>query len=101
MPDSSFDLVLATEVLEHLERPDVAVRECERVSRKYCIFTVPNEPFFRIANVLRLKYLKSFGNTPGHLQNFTIGKFRALLDSQFREVRIINAIFWNIAVCRK
>lgn len=42
---SSFDLVLAMEVLEHLERPDRALGEVERVSKEFIIFSVPNEPY--------------------------------------------------------
>lgn len=42
--DGSFDLVLATDVLEHLppEALDQAVRELTRVARKYVLVCVPN-----------------------------------------------------------
>ena len=43
-PDGEFDVVLMTEVLEHLERHDVAIREAARVLRPngHLIFTTPN-----------------------------------------------------------
>ena len=47
-----FDLVLCTEVLEHLENPQKALLEIIRVSKKHVILSVPNEPFFRLANFL-------------------------------------------------
>jgi len=42
--DSSFDLVTAMEVLEHLPQPDfqAAIKEIRRVSRRYILVTVPN-----------------------------------------------------------
>ena len=33
LPDESFDLVLSTQVLEHVDDPDVYLKECERVLR--------------------------------------------------------------------
>jgi SAM-dependent methyltransferase len=41
----SFDLVITTEVLEHLPYPiyDEALREISRVANKYIVITVPNE----------------------------------------------------------
>lgn len=42
-PDGSFDTVLCTAVLEHLEEPEKALRECHRVlkPRGVAIYTVP------------------------------------------------------------
>ena len=97
--DNTFDLSVASEVLEHLEEPDKAIAELKRVSKKYCIITVPNEPFFRIANVFRLKYLSTFGNTPGHVQNWTKKDFRRLLDDNFSNVSIKISTLWQIALC--
>ena len=97
--DNTFDLSVASEVLEHLEQPEKGIAELKRVSKKYCIITVPNEPFFRIANILRLKYLSSFGNTPGHVQNWTKKDFKRLLDDNFSNVSIKISTLWQIALC--
>ena len=99
--DNSFDLVLATEVLEHLEKPEEALKELRRVSRKYIILSVPREPPFRIANILRLKYLKRLGNTPGHIQNWTRKNFEKLLSKHFKKIIIKTAIIWTLALCIK
>ena len=54
--DNSFDVVLCLEVLEHLEYPERALKaELQRVARKYCIVSVPNEPFFQMANFCEVK----------------------------------------------
>ncbi len=64
--DQSFDSVLCTSVMEHLEEPEVALRECHRLLRAggYALYTVPfiwhlhEEPrdFFRFSRY-GLKYL--------------------------------------------
>lgn len=97
--DNTFDLLVASEVLEHLEQPQNGIAELKRVSKRYCIITVPNEPFFRIANILRLKYLSTLGNTPGHVQNWTKKDFRQLLDDNFSNVSIKISALWQIALC--
>ncbi len=53
-PDKSFDLVLCCEVLEHLpfETYPVALKELERVSKKYIIVSVPNNQNLRRAGVI-------------------------------------------------
>lgn len=80
--DNEFDLVICTEVLEHLEFPERAVEELKRVSRKNIVFSVPNEPFFILANFLRGKYLKNFGNHPEHINHWTFFGFEKFLKKQ-------------------
>lgn len=96
---TSFDVVLAIEILEHLEEPKKAIEELKRVSKKYIILSVPNEPYFRIANMLRLKYLSKFGNTPGHIQNWTKKEFLNLLMPYLKKVIIKASTLWLIALC--
>lgn len=43
-PDSTFDLVLCTEILEHLDNPKALVKECLRVSKGAIVFTLPVSP---------------------------------------------------------
>jgi len=70
-PDSSYDLVVASEVLEHLEEPERAMKELLRVSKRYVLATVPHEPIWRILNLCRGKYWNDLGNTPGHIQHWS------------------------------
>ena len=75
-------MVICTEVLEHLEFPEKAVEELKRVSRKYIVFSVPNEPFFILANLLRGRYIKNFGNHPEHINHWTFLGFEKFLKKQ-------------------
>ena len=69
--DAAFDLVLCSEVLEHLDDPERALAELRRVAKKYCIISVPNEPFFRLANFLRGKNISRWGNDIEHIQHWS------------------------------
>ena len=72
---NSFDLVIATEVLEHLEDPRKVLKELIRVSKKYVLLSVPNEPFFMAANFLRGKNITRWGNDIEHIQHWTSRSF--------------------------
>jgi len=100
--DNEFDLVICTEVLEHLEFPEKAVEEIKRVSKKYIVFSVPNEPFFILANFLRGKYLKSFGNHPEHINHWTFFGFRKFLKKQGLTILKRKYPFaWSLALTKK
>lgn len=73
--DNSFDLVLCTEVLEHLKEPEVALKELIRVSKKYLVVSVPNEPFFMLAQLVRGKNWSRFGNDIEHINHWTMFGF--------------------------
>jgi len=73
--DNSFDLVLCTEVLEHLENPQDALKELVRVSNKYLVISVPNEPFFMLAQLIRGKNWSRFGNDIEHINHWTMFGF--------------------------
>lgn len=97
--DNFFDMVLSSEVLEHLEQPNLAIKECKRVSKKYCLYSVPNEPWWRIVNMMRLAYLPRFGNTPGHINHWTKTGLKKMLKKHFKHVVVKRAILWNVALC--
>lgn len=95
-PDDSVDLVLAIEVLEHVERPDAALRELARVARRDVVVSVPKEPVWRAANMLRGKYLRDLGNTPGHVNHWSRRSFAALVASHL-DVRAVRSPFpWTM-----
>lgn len=79
--DSAYSLTVASEVLEHLEHPESALCELLRTSSKYVLVTVPLEPLWRILNICRGKYLKDFGNTPGHICHWSMRRFRKMIIS--------------------
>lgn len=98
---NSFDLVIATEVLEHLENPDRALQEIKRISKDYCILSVPNEPYFRTMNFLRGKNLTRFGNDIEHLQNWSSGEFVKLAGTHFNVLEVKKPFPWTMILCRK
>lgn len=69
-PDSSFDLVLCLEVLEHLAEPNRALAELCRVARRDIVISVPNEPLWSLTNLARLKYVRRLGDHPEHVQHY-------------------------------
>lgn len=77
--DGAFDLVAATEVLEHVQDPEVVLAEMTRVAGSHLLVSVPHEPLWRALNMARGAYLKDLGNTPGHLNHWTRRGFVALL----------------------
>jgi ubiquinone/menaquinone biosynthesis C-methylase UbiE len=98
--DDEFDLVAATEVLEHVPDPEVVLAEMARVSRGHLLVSVPHEPLWRALNVARGAYVRELGNTPGHLNHWTRRSFVALL-SRFGEVVQIRSPFpWTMLLVR-
>jgi SAM-dependent methyltransferase len=96
----SVDLVLCTEVLEHLVHTEPAVLELARVTRGSCVVTVPWEPWFRLGNLARGKNLRKGGNDPEHVQQFGVASLRRLLEHAFEHVEIRRCFPWLVAVCR-
>lgn len=98
--DNSFDTILCLEVLEHLENPEKALSELSRVAKKYIIVSTPNEPIWRILNCVRGKYLKDFGNTPGHINHWSSKSFKKLVSKYFNVVDIKKPLPWNIVYAK-
>lgn len=69
LADSSFDLVVCTEVLEHLEDTKKALKEVLRISKKYVLLSVPNEPLFLFSNFTQ------WGKDIGHINHWTLWGF--------------------------
>lgn len=100
--DSTYDLVMATEVLEHLDDPQKALKELIRVSKKYVLLSVPNEPFFIGANFLRGKYLKNFGNHPEHINHWTYVGFERFLERNgLKIVKTKHPFAWTLILASK
>lgn len=99
--DNSFDAVFLLEVLEHLENYELALQELFRVSRNYVIISVPNEPLWRFLNLLRLKYLKDWGNTPGHINHWNTAGLAKLISKYGEVIKICYPVPWVILLARK
>lgn len=103
--DNSFDLILSTEVLEHLEEPKKALREIFRVSKKYVVLSVPNEPIFMGSNFLRGKNWSRFGNDIEHINHWTFFGFESFVKNNAgMKVRILNRKYpfpWTMLILEK
>ena len=101
--DNEFDLVLCTEVLEHLDEPEKALKELVRVSRKYLVISVPNEPFFMLAQLIRGKNWSRFGNDIEHINHWTMFGFPKFVKKSAK-VKILARRFpfaWTMVLLEK
>jgi ubiquinone/menaquinone biosynthesis C-methylase UbiE len=93
---ASFDLVVCCEVLEHLDDPERAVAEVARVARRGAIVSTPREPLWRVMNVMRGKYLRQLGNTPGHVQHFGPRGLERLVGKRLRVIERRMPVPWTV-----
>ena len=82
--ENAFDVVLCSEVLEHLDEPERAVAELKRVARSHVLITVPREPYFKWLN--DLGRLMRISPDPGHVNFWTKETFPAFVGKHFDQV---------------
>ena len=94
--DRSFDTVLCSEVLEHLDDPDRAVEELKRVARKAVLITVPHEPYFQWLNSLG----RRLGINPdaGHVNFWTAATFEVFIRKHFEAPTFARKQLYQLAV---
>lgn len=98
--EDAAELLLCCEVLEHLEDPEKAVQILSGLARPYLLTSVPREPLWRILNVLRCKYVRQGGNTPGHLNHWSKNSFVRLLSRHFDIVTLKSPLPWTMVLCK-
>jgi ubiquinone/menaquinone biosynthesis C-methylase UbiE len=99
--DNSFDLVICSEVLEHLEYPDKGLKELHRISMKYAILSAPREPVWRIMNLVRFTYWSELGNTPGHINHWSRSAFIKLVGKYFKIIEVRAPLPWTMILGEK
>ena len=99
--DNTYDLVVGCEVLEHMEQPNDALKELMRVSKGYVLVSVPNEPIWRILNMLRGKYWRDLGNTPGHVQHWSKAQFLSFVKRHGDVICVKKPFPWTMVLLRK
>lgn len=98
---ASFNLVLGLEVLEHLPAPWVALDEMVRVAAGPVIVSVPHQPFFSLANLLRGKNLARWGDDPEHIQRWRPARFLELARHRLHVERVVFSFPWLVVVGKK
>lgn len=92
--DKSFGLVICLEVLEHLNSVDKALAELTRVARKYCLVSIPYEPYFSICRFLGGKNILKFGKHPEHINCFGIREIKEKLSAYFELRKTVILFPW-------
>ncbi len=100
-PPSSFDVVLLLEVLEHVGEPERVLKEVNRITKKFVLISVPHEPWWRIGNILRGKYVRNFGNTPEHIHHWGWRGIRKLVLPYFEIEKMSLSFLWIFILGRK
>ena len=98
--DNAFDLVLCSEVLEHVREPRRVVRELGRVCDGHLLLTVPHEPFFRAGNLARGRYASRLGSTPGHLSTWGRRGFLRMVAAEAEPLHWISLFPWQGVLAR-
>jgi ubiquinone/menaquinone biosynthesis C-methylase UbiE len=102
LEDSSVECVLFIEVIEHLDGPELAIKEIKRVLKKdgSLILLFPHDRVFRLARILTLKFKEAFYDA-GHVRQWNPNEIRRLLESAgFMTVSEKNIPFylWSISL---
>ncbi len=94
-------LLICCEVLEHVEQPEKGVKIIADCAEDFFIVSVPNEPIWRILNFVRGKYIKNFGNTPGHINHWSTRKFINMVSIYADVVAYSTPLPWTMILARK
>jgi SAM-dependent methyltransferase len=98
--ENRFDLVIASEVLEHLPGPERFLRRLIHFSSQHLLLTVPLEPWFRIMNLLRGRDLGRLGNHPEHVNLWGLRSFRKFVSPHVEIARAYTVFPFIIVVAR-
>lgn len=95
-----FDLVVASQVLEHLPSPKKFLEKLVSLTRGYLLLSVPWEPFFRLSNLLRGRDLLRFGNHPEHINQWGVRTFARFVSSQAEIITFRRVFPFLLIVCK-
>ena len=88
-PNNSFDTVICSETLEHLENYEQALKELIRITRNELIITVPNEE--RLSTERCPKCNHHF-YVNDHINSFEANKFKKIIEGQSDSIRVKNIV---------
>jgi SAM-dependent methyltransferase len=94
--DGSIDLVVGLEVLEHVPQPERALTDIARICRGTALLSVPREPIWRAGNMARGRYVRDWGNTPGHVNHWSARAFERFVGTQFDVEAVAHPLPWTM-----
>ncbi len=97
--NNRFNLIICTEILEHLDAPNLALQEIRRVTDKYCILSVPNEPIWSFLNIARGAYISNLGSTPSHVNHWSSKLFQRYVSDYFQIIEVVRPFPWTLLLC--
>jgi len=93
------EIIVCCEVLEHLENPLLGLKALRTLNAQQYILSVPREPIWRILSMVRFKYWGDLGNTPGHLNHWSVNGFKAFLsENGLQVIEQLNPFPWIMMV---
>lgn len=96
LPSKSYEFVICSEVLEHLEKPKEAAKELSRICKGKLFLSVPFEPYFRLGNLMFMNHIKDLGNAPGHINHYNRNSFTNLVADFFIRFDLMVSFPWLI-----
>lgn len=81
-----FDLIICSQVLEHLTNPQECLNKIKQISAPdtQIILSVPWEPWFRLGNLARGRDISRLGNHPEHIQQWTAKGFKNYVNATLK-----------------
>jgi trans-aconitate methyltransferase len=94
--DGEYEMACAIEVLEHVPDPAATLSEMSRVAQRWLLVSVPREPLWRMLNMARGAYWGALGNTPGHVNHWSLSQFKRVM-ARYGEVAEVRRPFpWTM-----
>ena len=101
-PKNSIDCVLFSEVIEHLDAPEDAIREIQRILKPQgkMIIIFPNDLMFKVSRLMVGMFREAFYD-PGHVMQWTPSGMRNLLSKYDLSIAASSNLpfaFWRISL---
>ncbi|MDP3973629.1 MAG: class I SAM-dependent methyltransferase [Candidatus Daviesbacteria bacterium] len=93
-PENSFDIVIASEILEHVFYPEKILQEAERVLKKegYMLITIPNSACLQLRMAILLTGHSTLLNYPTnreHIRFFTSNDIKKMISSKLEVIKVL------------
>lgn len=95
------DVLVYVGVVESSLHPESILNDIRTMGIDRFIIVVPNQPWWRIANILRFAYFDQSGNSPGHIHHWSSKAFRHWIrDNGWNVETMVRPFPWSINLCK-